>query len=116
MANCGNCDLKGHRSGDTVRRMSDSSASDSLPAVVTAPVSAWAPLTHPVFRMLWGVWITANVCMWMNDVAAAWLMTSLSHTPILIALVSSAATLPVFLLGIPSGALADIVEIGRAHV
>jgi MFS family permease/quinol monooxygenase YgiN len=48
--------------------------------------------------------------MWMNDVAAAWLMTSLSHSPVMVALVQSASTLPVFLLGLPSGALADILD------
>jgi len=72
--------------------------------------SAWAPLSSPVFRMLWAVWLTANVCMWMNDVAAAWLMTSLTSSPVMVALVQSASTLPVFLLGIPSGALADILD------
>src|SRR5256885_9422709 len=60
--------------------------------------------------MLWGVWVTANVCMWMNDVAAAWLMTSLASAPVMVALVQSASTLPVFLLGVPSGALADILD------
>lgn len=73
-------------------------------------VSAWTPLAHPVFRLLWSVWVAANVCMWMNDVAAAWLMTSLSPSPIMVALVQSASTLPVFLLGVPSGALADILD------
>ena len=74
-------------------------------------VSAWTPLTaNPVFGMLWGVWMAANVCMWMNDVAAAWLMTSLSPSPVMVALVQSASTLPVFLLGLPSGALADIAD------
>ena len=70
----------------------------------------WGPLRLPIFRMLWGVWATANACMWMNDVAAAWLMTSLSTSPVMVALVQSASTLPVFLLGLPSGALADILD------
>lgn len=83
------------------------------PCAPAAPISAWTPLEHPVFRMLWGVWMAANVCMWMNDVAAAWLMTSLSPSPILVALVQSASTLPVFMLGVPSGALADILD--RRH-
>ena len=60
--------------------------------------------------MLWGVWVTANICLWMNDVAAAWLMTTLTTSPVMVALVASAASLPVFLLGLPSGALADIVD------
>ena len=79
-------------------------------AAEPAAASPWGPLGQPVFRMLWAVWITANICMWMNDVAAAWLMTSLTTSPVLVALVQSASTLPVFLLGLPSGALADILD------
>lgn len=60
--------------------------------------------------MLWLTWVAANTCMWMNDVAAAWLMTTLTTSPVLVALVQSASTLPVFLLGLPSGALADILD------
>jgi len=72
--------------------------------------SAWAPLARPAFRMLWLVWATSNICMWANDVAAAWLMTSLTTSATLIALVTAASSLPVFLLGLPSGALADLVD------
>lgn len=68
------------------------------------------PLQDGVFRMLWMTWLTAHVCMWMNDVAAAWMMTSLTKSPIWVALVQTASTLPVFLLGIPSGALADLLD------
>ncbi|TWO73254.1 MFS transporter [Caenimonas sedimenti] len=64
----------------------------------------------PVFRMLWFTWLAANTTMWMNDVAAAWLMTSIAPSPLWVALVQSASTLPVFLLGLPSGALADTVD------
>ena len=72
--------------------------------------SALAPLGVPAFRMLWFTWLTANISMWMNDVAAAWMMSSLTTTPIWVALVQTASTLPVFLLGLPSGALADILN------
>jgi MFS family permease len=60
--------------------------------------------------MLWLVWVASNTCMWMNDVAAAWVMTSLTTSPTLIALVQTASSMPVFLLGLPSGALADILD------
>ncbi|MDN6883182.1 MFS transporter [Variovorax sp. CAN2819] len=72
--------------------------------------AALVPLQLPVFRMLWSTWLVANICMWMNDVAAAWMMTTLTSSPIWVALVQSASTLPVFLLGLPSGALADILD------
>ena len=72
--------------------------------------SALAPLQGPVFRGLWFAWLAANLAMWMNDVAAAWLMTTLTTSPVMVALVSTASTLPVFLLGLPSGALADILD------
>ena len=73
-------------------------------------IGPFEPLKQPVFRMLWSTWLVANICMWMNDVAAAWMMTSLTTSPIWVALVQSASTLPVFLLGLPSGALADILD------
>lgn len=82
----------------------------------TASLSPLAPLSVPVFRMLWLTWVAANTCMWMNDVAAAWLMTTLTTSPILVALVQSASTLPVFLLGLPSGALADILDRRRYFI
>lgn len=72
--------------------------------------AALAPLSDRTFRGLWLAWLAANLTMWMNDVAAAWLMTSLTTSPVMVALVSTASTLPVFLLGLPSGALADIVD------
>jgi MFS family permease len=72
--------------------------------------AALVPLQNPVFRGLWLAWLAANMTMWMNDVAAAWLMTSLTTSPVMVALVQTASTLPVFLLGLPSGALADILD------
>ena len=71
---------------------------------------ALAPLKQPVFRGLWLAWLAANMTMWMNDVAAAWLMTSLTTSPVMVALVQTASTLPVVLLGLPSGAMADILD------
>lgn len=85
-------------------------ASDEHSSSPDAAPSPWAPLRLPVFRLLWITWLTANVCLWMNDVAAAWLMTTLTTSPVMVALVQSASSLPVFLLGLPSGALADILN------
>ena len=98
-----------HNGCDPLRAMPpDHPHAPTAPPV--APSSPLAPFKLPVFRMLWITWLVANICMWMNDVAAAWLMTSLTAAPIWVALVQTAATLPVFLLGLPSGALADILD------
>jgi MFS family permease len=83
-----------------------------MPALIDrlAAAPALAPLQGRTFRMLWFAWLAANLTMWMNDVAAAWLMTQLTTSPVMVALVQTASTLPVFLLGVPSGALADTLD------
>lgn len=87
-----------------------------VPGAQQTPGSPWSPLKMPVFRLLWGTWVTANICMWMSDVAAAWMMSALTTTPIWVALVQTASTLPVFMLGLPSGALADILDRRRYFI
>src|SRR5512138_507566 len=77
---------------------------------VTRSADASGPLSFPVFRALWIATIVSNVGTWMHDVGAGWLMTSLSPSPLLVALVQTATTLPMFLLALPAGALADIVD------
>jgi len=54
--------------------------------------------------------LVANLGVWMQNVSGVWLMTTLSPSPVLVALMQTATSLPVFLLGLPSGALADIVD------
>src|SRR2546425_9745189 len=72
--------------------------------------SAWAPLSHPVFRALWISSLVSNIGTWMQNVGAAWAMTSLSPSPLMVALVQTATSLPVFIVGLPAGAVADIVD------
>lgn len=86
---------------------------DESPAQPSPPrdvVSPLAPFANPTFRVMWITWFAANTSMLMNDVASAWLMTKLTQSPVLVALVATASTLPVFLLGLPCGAIADIVD------
>lgn len=47
----------------------------------------------------------------MQDVGAGWQMTSLSTSPAMVALVEAADSLPVMLLALPAGAIADIVDV-----
>src|SRR5690606_30038403 len=59
---------------------------------------------------LWIAAVASNLGTWMQDVGAAWLMTSLSASPVMVALVRTAMALPMFLFALPAGALADIVD------
>lgn len=72
--------------------------------------SSFAPLRQPVFAVLWTATILGNIGSFMRDVASAWMVTELSASPAAVALIQTAATLPVFLLAIPAGVLSDILD------
>ncbi len=72
--------------------------------------SAWSPLKESVFRMLWFANVFSMVGTWVHEVGAGWLMTTLAPSPLMVSLVQTAGTLPMFLLALPAGALADIVD------
>ena len=76
---------------------------------VTVP-SAWSPLREAVFRALWIATVVSNLGSWMQDVGESWLMVSLTTSPILIALVETAGSMPMVLLALPAGALADVID------
>ena len=82
-------------------------SSNESASTATGP---WSPLRNTLFRNLWIATIVSNVGTWMQDVGAGWLMTSLSSSPSLVALVEAADSLPVMLLALPAGALADIID------
>ena len=75
-----------------------------------APLSMWSPFRHKPFAVMWLATLVANIGSWMYSAACGWLMTSLAPGPVMVSLVQVAATLPVFLLAIPAGALVDIVD------
>ena len=64
----------------------------------------------PVFRAIWLASLASYVGTWMHLVAVTWLMTTLTSSAALIALVQTAIALPTFLLALPGGALADVVD------
>ncbi len=82
------------------------SAESAAPAVS----SGFAPLRIPLFRDRWIASTVSSVGTWMQDTAGTWLMTSLTASPLLIALMQTAASLPVLLLGLLAGATADIFD------
>jgi MFS family permease len=59
---------------------------------------------------MWIASVASNIGTWMHTVGASWLMTTLAASPLLVALVQTATTLPVFLLGLPAGVMADLVD------
>lgn len=63
-----------------------------------------------MFRSLWIATLASNIGTWLQSVGAAWLMTSLSPSAAMVALVQAATSLPMFLLSLPAGALADVVD------
>jgi MFS family permease len=78
--------------------------------VAPAHHSALSPLREPLFRSLWIAAVISYTGSWMQNVATGWLMTSLTSSPMWVALVQVAVSLPVFLIALPAGALADIVD------
>jgi MFS family permease len=83
----------------------------SIPAVgIRRPDAAWAPLREPLFRSLWVAAVVSYTGTWMQNVGAGWLMTQLTTSPLMVGLVQAAAAVPVFLVVLPAGALADMVD------
>src|SRR5262249_48807910 len=70
----------------------------------------FAPLRGRLFRALWLAGAVSNVGTWVPNVGAAWLMAEQSASRLMVALVQAATSLPVFLLALPAGALADIED------
>ena len=73
-------------------------------------MSAWTPLREPLFRTLWIASVVSYSGTWMQNVGAGWLMTQLTPSPFMVSLVQAAMALPVFLVILPAGALADMVD------
>jgi MFS family permease len=84
--------------------------SGPLVAVASPSPSGFAPLKIPLFRDRWTASTVSSIGTWMQDTAGTWLMTSLTASPLLIALMQTAASLPVLLLGLLAGATADIFD------
>jgi MFS family permease len=71
---------------------------------------ALAPLRVELFRDRWIASTVSSLGTWMQDTAGTWLMTVLTTSPLLIALMQTAASLPVVVLGLLAGATADIFD------
>lgn len=76
----------------------------------TTLTASWSPLRLPLFRAFWIATVFSNIGTWLHGVGAAWLMTTLTPSPVMVALVQAATSLPMFLLALPAGAVADVVD------
>jgi MFS family permease len=72
--------------------------------------SAWAPLRVRAFRLLWLTQLGSMIGSWMQNVGAQWLLVGVPGAETLVALVQATAMLPVLVLALPAGAIADIVD------
>ncbi len=74
------------------------------------PESAWGPFHHPTFAAMWSAQFVSNIGGWMQTVAAQWLMLTLTASATYVALVQTAASLPVVLLAVLAGTVGDLVD------
>jgi MFS family permease len=79
-------------------------------AATASITDSFAPLRQSTFAVLWMATVLGNTGTFMRDVASAWLVTDLSTSPMAVALIQVAGTLPIFLLAIPAGVLSDILD------
>jgi MFS family permease len=71
---------------------------------------AFAPLREPTFRRIWTASLFSNFGQLILGVGAAWEMTKLTDSPTMVALVQSALMLPLMLVALPAGAVADMFD------
>jgi MFS family permease len=73
-----------------------------------APDSIAAPLRHAVFRRIWLASLVSNLGILIQGVGAAWAMTQMTSSADKVALVQTALMLPIMLIAMPAGAIADM--------
>jgi MFS family permease len=73
-------------------------------------VSPWSPFRHRLFAAMWGAQFVSNIGGWMQTVAAQWLMLTLTSSAAYVALVQTAAGLPVVLFAVLAGTIGDLVD------
>ncbi|MBD3775181.1 MAG: MFS transporter, partial [Rhodobacteraceae bacterium] len=71
------------------------------------PGGALGPFRSRAYREIWSANLTSNLGSMIQSVAAAWLMTELTTSHLLVALVQASVTMPIMLVGLFAGAIAD---------
>lgn len=86
-----------------------------MTAIKSSGLTAWrnetfSPLQNGTFRLIWLAGSASYIGSMIQSTSAAWLMTSMTDSPLLISLVQTAVTLPFVALALFSGALADSID------
>jgi predicted MFS family arabinose efflux permease len=102
--------VAGPTSSEGSRSMSELGSIPELPIVRPRRRSLFGPLHEPLFRTLWIAAVVSYTGTWMQNVGAGWLMTSLTMSPLMVGLVQAAGSIAVFLVVLPAGAIADVVD------
>src|SRR5450432_4901065 len=69
-----------------------------------------APLRHALFRRIWLASLLSNFGLLIQAVGAAWAMTQMTTSADKVALVQTALMLPIMLISMPAGAIADMYD------
>ncbi len=81
-----------------------------MTTAVAAAASPWAPFRHRAFFWLWLGVVVASVGTWAQTVGAQWLFVADANAATIVTLVQTASTLPMMLLALPAGVLADAFD------
>lgn len=84
--------------------------SDARVPPAPAPASALAPFRHGIFRAVWIATLVSSFGGMIQGVGAAWMMVSLDASPQMVTLVQASITLPIVMLALIAGALADAYD------
>ena len=93
-----------------IAAMSELGSVSPLPLAPPRRRTLFGPLHEPLFRSLWVAAVISYTGTWMQNVGAGWLMTSLTMSPLMVGLVQAANSIAVFLVVLPAGAIADVVD------
>jgi MFS family permease len=78
--------------------------------------SALSPFRYPVFRSIWIASLLSNFGSLIQSVGASWMMISIAPSPDMVALVQASTSLPIMLLSLVAGAMADNMDRRRVMV
>ena len=76
----------------------------------------WIPLKNRTFRNLWVAGLLSGSAVSAYNMAATWLLNTMTPSPLILSLMSTFATLPFFLFTLPAGVLADLRHFSGSNI